>query len=91
MSTVFLLEATSTVLIGLCDNPASLDTTDSDLTDSDTIETQLILILLWSYMGAEFKKLREGLDLIIQCVFTLTLDGSNRILGYWRLGSIFTQ
>ena len=42
-------------------------------------------------MGAELKKLREGLDLIIQRVFTLTLDGSNRILAYWRLGSIFTQ
>jgi hypothetical protein len=42
-------------------------------------------------MEAELKKLREGLDLIIQRVFTLILDGSNRILGYWRLDSIFTQ
>ena len=42
-------------------------------------------------MEAELKKLREGLDLIIQRVLTLTLSDSNRIPGDWRLGSIFTQ
>ena len=42
-------------------------------------------------MEAELKKLREGLDLIIQRVLTLTLSDSNRIPRHWRLGSIFTQ
>jgi len=42
-------------------------------------------------MEGELKKLREGLDLIIQRVLTLTLEGSNRIPGHWRYGSIFTQ
>jgi hypothetical protein len=35
-------------------------------------------------MEAELKKLREGLDLIIQRVLTLTLDNSNRIPKHWR-------
>ena len=42
-------------------------------------------------MEGELKKLREGLDLIIQRVLTLTLDSSNRSPKDWRLGSIFTQ
>jgi len=42
-------------------------------------------------MEGELKKLREGLDLIIQRVLTLTLDGGNRSPKDWRLGSIFTQ